>query len=189
LWTGLRQGRTLSTGVLVAVAVPEFLTAALLAAVFGAWLGWLPQVSLVPLGGSALDAPEVLVLPVSCLALVGAGMTARVLRGVVAQVATTPYVEAARLGGVRGVRLALWHVLPAAAGPAVQVVATAVGGLVGGAVVVETVFAYPGVGQELAQAVARRDVPVVQGLALVLATVALLALVVGDVVRRLVETR
>lgn len=187
LWIGLR--RRSSVVVLVAVAVPEFLTAALLAAVFGAWLGWLPQVSLVPLGGSALAAPEVLVSPVACLALAGAAMTARVLRGAVTQVSGAPYVEAARLNGVRGVRLALRHVLPAAAGPAVQVIATAVGGLVGGAVVVETVFAYPGVGQELAQAVARRDVPVVQGLALVLAAVALLALLAGDVVRRMVEAR
>lgn len=187
LWIGLR--RRSSVALLVAVAVPEFLTAALLAAVFGAWLGWLPQVSLVPLGGSALAAPEVLVLPVACLALAGAAMTARVLRGAVTQVSGAPYVEAARLNGVRGVRLALRHVLPAAAGPAVQVIATAVGGLVGGAVVVETVFAYPGVGQELAQAVARRDVPVVQGLAVVLAAVALLALLAGDVVRRMVEAR
>jgi peptide/nickel transport system permease protein len=189
LLAGMRAGRAadrvVSTAALIAVGVPEFLTATLLVAVFATGLGLLPEVSLVPLGGGPLDDPVVLVLPALTLTLVGLALAARLIRASAADVAASPYVEAARLNGVRGLRLAVRHVLPSAVGPAVQVFAVVVGGLVGGAVVVETVFDYPGIGFELQQAVARRDVPLVQGVALVLAATALGGLLAGDVVRRL----
>lgn len=191
LLAGLRAGRTadrvVSTAALVAVGVPEFLTAAVLVAVLAVGLGLVPEVSLVPLGGSPLDAPEILVLPVLSLIAVGLALATRLIRASAADVAASPYVEAARLNGVRGARLAVRHVLPNAVGPAVQVFAVLVGGLIGGAVVVETIFNYPGAGYELQQAVARRDVPVVQGVTLVLCAAALLALLLGDVVRRLID--
>jgi peptide/nickel transport system permease protein len=189
LLAGMRAGRAadrvVSTAALVAVGVPEFLTATLLVAVFATGLGLLPEVSLVPIGGGPLDDPVILVLPALTLTLVGLALATRLIRASAADVAASPYVEAARLNGVRGLRLAVRHVLPSAVGPAVQVFAVVVGGLVGGAVVVETVFDYPGIGFELQQAVARRDVPLVQGVALVLAATALGALLAGDVIRRL----
>lgn len=191
LLAGMREGRAadrvVSTGALVAVGVPEFLTAALLVAVLGTVLRWFPEVSLVPLGGTPWDRPSILVLPVLTLTVVGLALATRLVRSCAADVAAAPYVEAARLNGVRGIRLAVRHVLPNAVGPAVQVVAIAVGGLVGGSVVVETLFSYPGIGHELQQAVVRRDVPVVQGITLVLAATALVALLAGDVVRRLLD--
>lgn len=191
LLAGMAAGRPpdrwVSTATLVVVAVPEFLTAALLAAVFGRWLGLLPAVSLVPLGGSPLDVPAILVLPVLAMSGVGLGLATRLIRSAAAEVVASPYVEAARLGGVRGIRLAVRHVLPNAVGPAVQTFATVTGALVGGAVVVETAFGYPGVGLELQQAVARRDLPLVQGLTMVLCATVLLALLAGDVVARLTD--
>ena len=191
LLAGLRAGspadRAVSTAALVAVGVPEFLTAAVLVAVLATGLGLLPQVSLVPLGGSPLDDPAILALPAMTLVVVGLALATRMIRASAADVAASPYVEAARLNGVHGLRLAVRHVLPNAAGPAVQVLATTIGGLVGGAVVVETFFGYPGVGFELQQAVVRRDVPVVQGLVLVLSAVSLGALLAGDVLRRLID--
>jgi peptide/nickel transport system permease protein len=191
LLAGLRAGggidRAVSTASLVAAGAPEFLTAAVLVAVLATGFGLLPEVSLVPLGGSPLDDPVVLVLPTLTLVGVGLALATRMVRASAADVAAAPYVEAARLNGVRGVRLAVRHVLPNAVGPAVQVLATTIGGLVGGAVVVETFFGYPGIGFELQQAVLRRDIPVVQGLVLVLSAVSLGALLVGDVVRRLLD--
>lgn len=191
LLAGMAAGRApdrwVSTATLVVVAVPEFLTAALLAAVFGRWLGLLPAVSLVPLGGSPLDVPVILVLPVLAMSGVGLALATRLIRSATTEVVASPYVEAARLGGVRGIRLAVRHVLPNAVGPAVQTFATVTGALVGGAVVVETAFGYPGVGLELQQAVARRDLPLVQGLTMVLCATVLLALLAGDVVARLTD--
>ncbi|WP_436775939.1 ABC transporter permease [Yinghuangia sp. YIM S09857] len=193
LVAGMRAGgaldRWITTATQIAVGIPEFVTAGVLLAVLSVWLGALPRVSLVPLGQSPLQAPEALVLPVLTLSVVGLAAATRLIRATVADIRTAPYIESARLNGVRGVRLAVRHVLPGALAPAVQALALTTGGLVGGTVVVESVFGYPGIGNELQQAVAGRDVPMVQGIALTLCAVMLLSLLVGDVVARMLDPR
>jgi peptide/nickel transport system permease protein len=192
LWTGLRGGcadRLVSTGAQVLAAVPEFVVAALLVAVLAVGLGVFPPVSVIPLGGTPLDVPRALVLPVLTLSTVGLAVATRLLRVCVADVAATPYCEAARLGGVRGVRLAVRHILPNAAGPAVQALTLSTGALVGSAVVVENVFDYPGIGRELQLAVAARDVPMVQGITTALVAVLLVVLLLGDLGARLLGAR
>jgi peptide/nickel transport system permease protein len=191
LAAGLRAGggadRLISTLAQVAAGVPEFVAAALLITVLSVRLDLLPRVSLVPLGGSPLDTPRSLMLPVLTLAAVGTATATRLIRVSAADVAASPYVETARLNGVRGVRLALRHVLPNAVGPAVQALTLTTGVLVGGAVVVESVFDYPGIGRELQQAVAARDIPLVQGISTTLVTVMLLILLLGDICGRLLD--
>lgn len=192
LWTGLRGGaadRAVSTTAQILAAVPEFVVAALLVAVLAVWLEVLPRVSVIPLGGTPLDVPHALVLPVLTLSTVGLAVATRLLRASVADTAAAPYCEAARLNGVRGVRLALRHILPNAAGPAVQALTLTTGALVGSAVVVENVFDYPGIGRELQLAVAARDVPMVQGIATALVAVMLVVLLLGDVCARLLGAR
>lgn len=184
---GRRTDRMISTATLMAAAVPEFLVAAVLVAVFATGLGLVPEVSLVPLGSRPWRAPAVLVLPAAALAVTALAVAARLVRASVVDIASAPYVEAARLRGVTGTRLALRHVLPNAVGPAVQVVTVMFAGLIGGAVVVETLFNYPGVGYELQQAVANRDVPMVQGLALAMCTTTLVVLLLGDIVHVLLS--
>nr|WP_237531467.1 ABC transporter permease [Streptomyces sp. SID7813] len=192
LWTGLRGGvadRVVSTSAQILAAVPEFVVAALLVAVLAVWLEVLPRVSVIPLGGTPLDVPDALVLPVLTLSAVGLAVATRLLRASVADTAARPYCEAARLNGVRGVRLAVRHILPNAAGPAVQALTLTTGALVGSAVVVENVFDYPGIGRELQLAVAARDVPMVQGIATALVAVMLAVLLLGDVCARLLGAR
>ncbi|MFI8484094.1 ABC transporter permease [Streptomyces rubrogriseus] len=192
LWTGVRGGvadRVVSTSAQILAAVPEFVVAALLVAVLAVWLEVLPRVSVIPLGGTPLDVPDALVLPVLTLSAVGLAVATRLLRASVADTAATPYCEAARLNGVRGVRLAVRHILPNAAGPAVQALTLTTGALVGSAVVVENVFDYPGIGRELQLAVAARDVPMVQGIATALVAVMLAVLLLGDVCARLLGAR
>ncbi|GAA1167220.1 ABC transporter permease [Streptomyces hebeiensis] len=192
LWTGLRGGgadRFVSTAAQILAAVPEFVIAALLVAVLAVWLELLPRVSVIPLGGTPLDVPHALILPVLTLSAVGLAVATRLLRVSVADAAATPYCEAARLNGVRGVRLAVRHILPNAAGPAVHALTLTTGALVGSAVVVENVFDYPGIGRELQLAVAARDIPMVQGIATVLAGVMLAVLLMGDICARLLGAR
>ncbi|MFJ4152708.1 ABC transporter permease [Streptomyces galbus] len=192
LWTGLRGGtadRFVSTAAQTLAAVPEFVIAALLVAVLAVWLEILPRVSVIPLGGTPLDVPHALILPVLTLSAVGLAVATRLLRVSVADVAATPYCEAARLNGVRGVRLAVRHILPNAAGPAVQALTLTTGALVGSAAVVENVFDYPGIGRELQLAVEARDIPMVQGIATALAGVMLLVLLAGDICARLLGAR
>ncbi|WP_406407868.1 ABC transporter permease [Streptomyces halstedii] len=192
LWTGLRGGgadRLVSTGAQVIAAIPEFVIAALLVAVLAVGLEAFPRVSLVPLGGTPLDVPRALVLPVLTLSAVGLTVATRLLRVSVADAAATPYCEAARLNGVRGARLAARHILPNAAGPAVQALTLTTGALVGSAVVVENVFDYPGIGRELQLAVAARDIPMVQGIATTLVAVMLAVLLLGDIGARALGAR
>ncbi|MER6323693.1 ABC transporter permease [Streptomyces coelicoflavus] len=192
LWTGLRGGgadRFVSTAAQILAAVPEFVVAALLVAVLAVWLELLPRVSVIPLGGTPLDVPHALILPVLTLSAVGLAVATRLLRVSVADAAATPYCEAARLNGVRGIRLAVRHILPNAAGPAVHALTLTTGALVGSAVVVENVFDYPGIGRELRLAVAARDIPMVQGIATVLAGVMLVVLLTGDICARLLGAR
>ncbi|OMI35644.1 ABC transporter permease [Streptomyces sparsogenes] len=192
LWTGMRGGgadRLVSISAQILAAVPEFVIAALLVAVLAVWLEILPRVSVIPLGGTPLDVPHALVLPVLTLSAVGLAVATRLLRVSVADAMATPYAEAAQLNGVRGVRLAVRHILPNAAGPAVQALTLTTGALVGSAVVVENVFDYPGIGRELQLAVAARDIPMVQGIATALAGVMLLVLLMGDICARLLGAR
>ncbi|WP_019434246.1 ABC transporter permease [Streptomyces sp. AA0539] len=193
LAAGMRAGgpvdHAVSTGTLLVAGLPEFVLATLLLWALAAGPGLLPQVSMVPLGGSPLDAPEILVLPMATLAVSGIAVATRLIRARTADIAATPYIEAARLRGVTGPRLALRHVLPNALGPAVQALGMVTGALVGGAVVVETVFGYPGIGRELQEAVAYRDVPLVQGIALVLCAIALAVLLLTDLLARALGPR
>lgn len=187
--TGRAADRNISTAALLAVSVPEFVLATALAAVLASGLHLVPQVSLVAIGGHPLDTPRILVLPVMTLAVTAAAIAARLVRASVADIAAAPYTEAARLRGVTGTRLALRHVLPNAAAPAVQALALVTGALVGGSVVVETLFGYSGVGLELHRAVANRDIPLVQGITLVLCGVTLLTLLAADIVVRVLDPR
>jgi peptide/nickel transport system permease protein len=188
-WAGLRAGRRgdriVTTAALLFVAVPEFVTAGALVLVFAIGLGWLPAVSLVPAGTSPLAVPEVLVLPVTSLLLLGLAYAVRVIRAATAAAARAPHVEFARLNGSGRGDLLRHAVLPAVLPVAVQVWLLTGVGLVGGAVLVESVFGYPGIGALLVSSVQTGDLPVVQALTMVLGAAMLVALVAADLAVRL----
>lgn len=173
---------TLSAAALVTVSVPDFVLAGLLVAGPALALGWLPAVSLVPADGSPLDRPEILVLPVLSVTVVGGAFAARLVRAVVVDAYRAPHVEAVRLAGVPERQVLTRHVLPSVVGPLAQVLAFTVPYLVGGTVVVERVFSYPGLGSLLVEQVAQRDAPVVEAVGLLLAGVVVLAFVLADLV-------
>lgn len=165
-----------------AIAVPEFVSGALLALVFAVWLKVLPPVSLVSPGGDPLAHPAVLVLPVITLLLSGTAYIVRMMRAGVIEVMGSDYVEAARLNGIGRQRIIWKHALRNALAPTVQVLALTVQWLVGGVVVTETIFSYPGLGQGLVQAVQLRDLPVVQAVAMLLAALYIAINIVADLV-------
>lgn len=187
---GLREGgwldRVLSGTTLGLVGTPDFIIATALLAVFTAWWPVLPSVAIIPIGQSLWTMPELVVLPALALALGGFGATMRLLRASVAQAARAPFAEFARLNGIRGPRY-VWAVTSNALGPAVHGLAVMTAGLLGGAIVVETLFNVPGLGHELTGAVANRDVPLVQGVSLVLGAVTLSILLAGDLAARLLR--
>lgn len=182
---GARTDRTLSAGALLLVAVPEFLLAAVLLLVFAAALGWLPPVSLVPAGQSPLSVPAVLALPVLSLLLPSLGYATRLVRAATATAVRAPHVEFLRLNGVAAGRILRHAVLPAVLPVALQVWLVTAVGLVGGAVLVEQVYGYPGVGGLLVRAVQAGDLPVVQAVAMLLGAAMLAALLLADLGVRL----
>ncbi|GAB3491523.1 peptide/nickel transport system permease protein [Amycolatopsis cihanbeyliensis] len=184
LWAAWRRGRgadrVISGGALLLVSVPEFVVAGALVLLFAVTLRLLPAVSLLPVGASPLSHPEVLVLPVLSLLFVGLAYATRVIRASAAATLTGGHVEFLRLSGAPGATLLRRAVLPAVLPVAVQVWLVTGVGFVGGAVLVEKVFGYPGIGELLVASVRTGDLPVVQALVLVLGAAMLAALVLAD---------
>ncbi|WP_224391453.1 ABC transporter permease [Pseudonocardia sp. ICBG1293] len=173
----------------VSFSLPWFALGVLSVVVFGVWLGWLPVLGRLPnsLGYEPttnivlLDAilqnrPDLvlpwiahLILPATTLALSMAGFITRIVRASVLEVRGEDFVRTARMKGMTENAILLRHVLRNSALPIVTVLGLQFGSLLGGAVITETVFAYPGVGGMVISGVLQRDYPVVQGAALAIA--------------------
>jgi peptide/nickel transport system permease protein len=184
IWSALRAGgrgdRAVSVSAIGLQALPEFVVATLLIAVFALALRWLPPVSLIDPGSSPLAQQAMLVLPVASLLTVMAGQSIRMVRARAVEVTGADYVRIARLHGI-GERRVVWrYVLPNALAPALQLLAGSIGWLVGGVIVVEQMFAYPGISDALLAAIESRDEPVVQALALVMAAATIGAYTLAD---------
>jgi peptide/nickel transport system permease protein len=183
---GIRRGRAADhviSGISLAlIALPEFVTGTILALVLGISLAILPPTSIIPSGSGPLSDPRILVLPVLTLCLAGAAYIIRMLRSGVVEAMASDYVQAARLNGIPEGRVIVWHALRNALAPTIQVVALTVQWLIGGVVVVESVFSYPGLGQGLVQSVTARDIPVVQALTLLIAAVYIVLNLIADMV-------
>ncbi|MFH8681120.1 ABC transporter permease [Streptomyces lydicus] len=158
--------RLISSVTLAVYAVPEFALAVLLVAVFALHLGWLPATA-VGYGTDLLAHPAALLLPVLVLLARPVCSLARLVRAGMVDALAAPYAVHARRYGVGGARVRYAHALPNALAPAVQQLARTIDWLLSGVIVVEALFVIPGLGTVLLNAVAERDVPVVQGLAVV----------------------
>lgn len=166
---------------LVAAALPHFWLAAVLIAVFSTGLGWFPPV--------ATGTPVGFVLPVVTLAVPLAGFLAQVMRESLLDAMQQPFVVSARARGESAVGVRLRHTIRHAALPGISLSGWALGWLLSGAVVVETIFAMPGLGRTLLQAVTLRDIPVVIGVVLLVALVYVVMTVVTDVASRIADPR
>ena len=160
-----------SSTTLSLISTPEFVVGTLLAVVFAVWLALLPPVSLLMTDAPLLGQLELLVLPVVTLLAASCAQTIRMIRASMIDVLQSEYVEMARLKGVPEWRVLVVHALPNALGPTIQVLAINVAWLVGGVVVVEVVFQFPGLGTTLVDAVSNRDLPTVTAIAMLVAAV------------------
>jgi peptide/nickel transport system permease protein len=178
--SGKPSDHAISLGSLVAISMPEFVIASLLVAVFFVALRWLPPVAIVPPGSSPLDAPNRLVLPVATLLLASLAAGIRMVRAGMVEVLATEYVQAARLNGLSERRVLWRYGLRNGLAPSVQVLAQNLQYLIGGIIVVEAVFGYPGIGSLLVEAVQNRDATVVQSVAMLIAVAYVLINLVAD---------
>jgi peptide/nickel transport system permease protein len=174
---------------LIAISVPEFFVGYILIIIFAIDLGWFPSLATVFPGMSVAERLYVATLPALTLTMVVTAHMLRMTRNSVLSIMSTAYVEMAFLKGLSRTRVVSRHALPNAAGPIVSVVALNLAYLVVGVVVVENVFVYPGVGQYMVDAVAKRDVPVIQACGLVFAGVFVVLNTIADIVAILVNPR
>lgn len=179
-----------SIGALVLAAAPEFVVGIVLILIFGTGLFHvLPPVSLLDPNIALLDQSDKLVLPALTLILAVTPYVARMVRASVIEVLESDYIEMARLKGLRPSYVLTRHALPNAIVPTISVTALQFAYLAGGVVVVEYVFGYPGVGSSLVEAVANRDLPTIQALALLIAAFYVLVNLVADIATILISPR
>jgi peptide/nickel transport system permease protein len=163
------------------IATPEFVFGTLLAVILGVWLGWLPPVSLVDGQRPVTSQLNLLVLPALALLAAAVAQTTRMVRATMIDVLRSEYVQMAKLKGVSPSGVMLRHALPNALGPTLQILAFNIGWLMGGVVVVERVFQYPGLGLAFTNAVSARDLPTVEAIAMLISGVYIVLNLLADV--------
>jgi peptide/nickel transport system permease protein len=171
------------------IAVPSFWLGTLLLLLFALNLNWFPAVGYSKLGDGVFEWARSLVLPAITLGSSAAAETTRQLRSSMINVLEQDYVRTARASGIRDRRILVKHALKNATIPAVTVIGFQVAFLLGGSVVVERVFALPGLGDLAINAVIQRDFPLVQGVVIVTAVIILLTNLIVDVLYALLDPR
>jgi len=193
LWSALHVGRAVDRVVSVlglsATVLPEFVTGIVLIVVFGVWLQWLPITANWPEGSGPLTQIYYLLLPSMPLVLVLFGYIARMTRAGTIGVLDSDYVRTAVLKGLPW-RVVLWrHVLRNALLPTITVIATQLGGMIGGLVIIEVLFHYPGIGSLIFDAARAKDFPMLQAGVLLIGAIYTLAALAADILYSLLNPR
>ena len=189
LWRDRAADLTISTFTIGAMSIPEFVLATLLILVFSIWLGWIPGIVL-----TSYDAPlgeffPAIFLPVIVLTLVMTAHILRTVRSSVIEAMASDYAQMATLKGVPYWRIVFRHVLPNALLPVINVVALTIAWLLGGVVVIESVFNYPGLGRMMIDSISDRDLPVTQAIALIIASVYVAVNLTADILTMMANPR
>ncbi len=174
--------RAVNVFTLTSISFPEFFVAYILILFFAVKFGWFPGISNISTDLSIGDKLFRSLLPAATLTLVVVAHMMRMTRAAIINLLASPYIEMARLKGIRPTKIIIRHALPNALAPIVNVIAINLAYLVVGVVVVEVVFVYPGLGQLMVDSVSKRDVPVVQACSMIFATVYILLNLSADII-------
>ena len=181
VWRGSWFDRVASTGAVAVVSVPEFLVATLAVLVFAVQLHWLPALSYVSDIDSLGQLLRAFAMPVLTLCCVIVAQMMRMSRAAVIDQLEAPYIEMVRLKGASPLRMVLAHALPNAVGPIANAVALSLSYLLGGVIIVETIFNYPGIAKLMVDGVSQRDMPLVQACAMLFCAAYLILVTTADI--------
>lgn len=181
--------RVVTTAVVSVISVPEFLIATFAVLVFAVWLRWLPALSLANDVQSFGQLLQVFAMPVITLTCVISAQMIRMTRAAVIDALKMPYVEMAMLKGASRTRMVLRHALPNAIGPIANAIALSLSYLLGGVIIVETIFNYPGIAKLMVDAVSTRDLPLIQSCAMIFCFGFLLLITIADIIAILSNPR
>ncbi|MCY4462228.1 MAG: ABC transporter permease [Albidovulum sp.] len=194
IFAALKRGTKTDLGIsflaYTGTAMPEFVTATLLLVIFAApGNPLLPAGGFIPPGESIAGFFHHVILPAGALSFILTAHIARQVRSEMSDVLSSDYIRAARLKGMRERRVVRGHALPNSLAPAVAVISLDIGYLLGGIIVVEEIFAWPGLGRLLILALENRDLPVIQVITLLLAMVYALTNLISDLVIAALDPR
>ncbi|WP_169719174.1 ABC transporter permease [Corynebacterium freiburgense] len=184
VFAGVRNSRVAQGVAQTFIAIPDFAVATLLVILLAVQWQLVPQVSLVRPGSTPLETPIILVIPALALGIAAGSWLLRMVCSVIIDVANLPHVQAARLAGIHPWRVIWKHMLPVAAAPIAQLVAAVVPYLISGAVVIESVVGYPGIGGLLTGLVSQRETEAVASLTTVIAAITLVGFAIADQQKR-----
>lgn len=189
VWRGSLYDRLVGAATVLVVSVPEFLVASTAVLIFAVHLQWVPALSQLGRISGLADVVRVFALPVMTLTFVVVAQMARMTRAALVDVLSSSYVEMARLKGAGPIRIVVWHALPNAIGPIANAVAFSLSFLLGGVIIVETIFSYPGIAKLMVDGVATRDLPLVQACAMLFCGAYLVLVTAADVAAILANPR
>jgi peptide/nickel transport system permease protein len=181
LWRGSTFDRVTSMTTVAVVCVPEFLVATLAVLVFAVHLKWLPALSTAASLSSPGEMLRSFALPVLALGSVITAQMLRMTRAAVIDQLAAAYIEMVRLKGATAARTVLFHALPNAVGPIANAVALSLSYLLGGVIIIEVIFNYPGIAKLMVDAVAQRDMPLVQACTMIFCAAYLALVLLADV--------
>lgn len=173
--------RVLTVVAISGAAIPTFFLGIILILTFAVRLRWLPSGGYVPLTEDPVEHFKAMLMPAFTLGFASAGLLARLVRSSMLDVLREDYVRTAYAKGLPQRMVVIRHALRNALIPALTVIGTSLGALLGGAVVTETVFTIPGMGRLVVQSIARRDYPVIQGAVMTIAMTYVLVNLLVDV--------
>lgn len=189
MWRGALYDRIVSVATIGVISVPEFMVATAGVLLFAVHLKWLPALSIARDVASFGELLRVYAMPVVTLAFVISAQMIRMTRAAVIDALDTPYAEMALLKGASRTRVVLRHALPNALGPIINAVALSLSYLLGGVIIVETIFNYPGVAKLMVDAVSTRDLPLIQTCAMIFCVVYLFLITTADIIAILANPR
>lgn len=181
--------QVISVGSLAFIGLPEFVSGVILITLFAVQLGWFPAQSAISPDATFLEALPYLILPAVTVALTSLAYVVRMTRSSTVDVLQMDYVRTADLKGLPPRSVLFTHVLRNALLPTITVVAIGIGWLIGGLIVTEAVYAYPGIGRLLLFAIQRRDLQLIQATALLIVLIYVFANLIADVLYAVLNPR
>ncbi|MEM7332284.1 MAG: ABC transporter permease [Chloroflexota bacterium] len=193
LIAGLNEGKTVdrifTISSLVATATPEFASGVFLILIFTAWLGWFPGAVVMTSDNALFENPEMLVLPIMTLSLIELGYVLRITRSSMVEVMRTNYIRTAVLKGLPQRRVVFKHALRNALLAPITIIMLHVNWLVGGIVIVETLFGFPGLGRYILEAALFKDIFAIEAAAMTLVVIAVGTQLVADIIYTFLNPR
>ncbi len=193
VFTGLTRDKwpdiLISLVAILGMTLPGFVTATVLIYVFSIRLEWFPAIAMVPTDAPVRDILPNIVLPIITLTFIMVAHILRLVRTNMIDVMVSNYVQMARLKGVPAMKIVFQHALPNAMLPSINVIALTLAWLLGGVAIIETVFNYPGIGKLLVNAIGDRDLALVQGIAIILASIYIGVNLIADLLALVLNPR